>query len=119
MSRRTRALQFRPDVKRKIIERDHGCIFCQIGFYMNASADFQYKQLDIMHIVNRSQGGLGIEQNGVTGCRYHHQLLDNGSKGLRPDMISYIEEYMHEASLSGLEQRDACIPQIRVPLKFT
>ena len=61
---------------------------------MNASVDFQYKQLDIMHIVNRSQGGLGIEQNGVTGCRYHHQLLDNGSKGLRPDMISYIEEYM-------------------------
>ena len=94
MNRRTRTLQFRPDVKRKIIERDHGCIFCQIGFYMNASADFQYKQLDIMHIVNRSQGGLGIEQNGVTGCRYHHQLLDNGSKGLRPDMISYIEEYM-------------------------
>ena len=43
MNRRTRALQFRPDVKRKIIERDHGCIFCQIGFYMNASADFQYK----------------------------------------------------------------------------
>ena len=40
MNRRTRALQFRPDVKRKIIERDHGCIFCQIGFYMNASADF-------------------------------------------------------------------------------
>nr|DAH09590.1 MAG TPA: endonuclease [Caudoviricetes sp.] len=94
MNRRTKALQFKPDVKRKIIERDHGCIFCQIGFYMNASDDFQYRQLDIMHIMNRSQGGLGIEQNGVTGCRYHHQLLDNGSKGLRPDMIRYIEEYM-------------------------
>ena len=36
-----------------------------------------------MHIVNKSQGGLGIEQNGVLGCRYHHGLLDNGNKGLR------------------------------------
>lgn len=94
MNRRTRELQFKPGVKRKIIERDNGCIFCQIGFHMKSSVDFQYKQLDIMHIVNRSQGGLGIEQNGVTGCRYHHQLLDNGSKGLRPEMLRYIESYM-------------------------
>jgi hypothetical protein len=32
---------------------------------------------DIMHIVNKSQGGLGIEQNGVEGCRWHHGLMDN------------------------------------------
>ena len=33
--------------------------------------------LDVMHIVNKSQGGLGIVQNGVIGCRGHHHLLDN------------------------------------------
>lgn len=87
-------MQFKPEVRRKITERDNGCIFCQIGFHMKASVDFQYKQLEIMHIVNRSQSGLGIEENGVTGCRYHHQLLDNGSKGFRPDMLKYIESYM-------------------------
>lgn len=94
MNRRTRALQFDAKTRRKILDRDNGCIFCQIGFYMHAVSDFQYKQLEIMHIVNRSQGGLGIEQNGVTGCKYHHQLLDNGAKGLRPDMLAYIEKYM-------------------------
>lgn len=80
MNKRTKALQFDVKTRKRILDRDHGCIFCQIGFYMHSSSDFQYKQLDIMHIVNRSQGGLGIEQNGVTGCRYHHQLLDNGAK---------------------------------------
>ena len=94
MNKRTKALQFDAKTRKRILDRDHGCIFCQIGLYMHSSSDFQYKQLDIMHIVNRSQGGLGIEQNGVTGCRYHHQLLDNGAKGLRPDMLAYIEKYM-------------------------
>lgn len=94
MNRRTKALQFDAKTRRKILDRDHGCIFCQIGFHMYSTSEFQYRQLDIMHIVNRSQGGLGIEQNGVTGCRYHHQLLDNGAKGLRPDMLAYIEKYM-------------------------
>lgn len=94
MNRRTKALQFDTKTKKKILERDNGCIFCQIGFHMKATDDFQYKILDIMHIVNKSQGGLGIEENGVTGCRYHHGLLDNGSKGLREEMLRYIEEYM-------------------------
>ena len=61
---------------------------------MNASDPFQYRILDCMHIVNKSQGGLGIEENGVTGCRYHHSLLDNGNKGFREAMLAYIESYM-------------------------
>jgi hypothetical protein len=38
--------------------------------------------------------GLGIEENGVCGCRYHHSLLDNGNKGLRQEMLSIMEEYL-------------------------
>ena len=49
---------------------------------------------DIMHIVPKSQGGLGIEQNGVLGCRYHHTLMDNGNEDLRGVMFEYIEKYM-------------------------
>lgn len=94
MNRRTKALQFDPKVRKNIWERDQGCVFCKIGFYMNCTNEFQYRQFDIMHIVNKSQGGLGIEKNGVIGCRYHHQLLDNGAKGLRPEMLRYIESYM-------------------------
>lgn len=63
---------------------------------MQASYDLGYKILDCMHIVNKSQGGLGIEQNGVTGCRYHHSLLDNGNKGLRKEMLDHIESYMKQ-----------------------
>jgi len=61
---------------------------------MNNPYDWNYKILDAMHIVNKSQGGLGIEENGVIGCRYHHGLLDNGSKGLREEMLHIIEDYM-------------------------
>lgn len=61
---------------------------------MECKSPILYEIQDIMHIVNKSQGGLGIEQNGVVGCRYHHGLLDNGNKGLRSEMLYMIEEYL-------------------------
>ena len=50
----------------------------------------------IMHIVPRSQGGLGVEQNGVLGCQHHHSMLDNGNDGCREEMMQYIEMYMKD-----------------------
>ena len=91
MNARTQALQFDQETRRKIIERDEWCIFCQIGYRM---PDEPQRAMDIMHIVPRSQGGLGIEENGVVGCRWHHMMLDNGNKGERPAMMAYIENYM-------------------------
>lgn len=94
LHKRTKALRFPPIAARRIAERDNGCIFCQMAYHMPDKDDFGLRILDIMHIVPKSQGGLGVEQNGVCGCRYHHQLLDNGSKGLRQEMLGQIEEYM-------------------------
>lgn len=96
MNAKTKLRQFDKKTKQKILDRDGGCIFCRIGYHMKATDSFQYKILDIMHIVNKSQCGLGIEQNAVVGCRYHHGLLDNGSKGLRAEMLEHIESYMKE-----------------------
>lgn len=91
MHKLTKACRFNERTRNKIIKRDGGCIFCRIGY--NMPPDPQ-RATDIMHIVNRSQCGLGIEQNGVFGCRYHHELLDNGNQGLRQEMLGYIESYM-------------------------
>lgn len=52
--------------------------------------------LDIMHVVPKSDLGLGIPQNGVLGCRYHHALMDNGNKGLHGEMQDMLEDYMCE-----------------------
>lgn len=94
LHKRTKALRFPPIAAQRITERDNGCIFCQAGYDMPLKDDFGLHILDIMHIVPKSQGGLGVEQNGVCGCRYHHQLMDNGNKGLRQEMLWMIEEYM-------------------------
>ena len=91
MHERTKALQFSPETRAKIVERDGGCIFCNILFRMESNPS---TATDIMHIVPRSQGGLGIEQNGVLGCRWHHHMLDNGNDGARPYMLQYCEKYM-------------------------
>lgn len=91
MHKRTKACNFPAKTVKKIRERDGGCIFCQKLYYMPPEPQYIY---DIMHIVNRSQGGLGIEENGVCGCRYHHSLLDNGNKGIRQKMLEIIEDYM-------------------------
>ena len=47
-----------------------------------------------MHFVNKSQGGLGVEENGVVGCQYHHGLLDNGHLGLRDEMLEMMETHL-------------------------
>lgn len=52
------------------------------------------RDYQIMHIVNRSQGGLGVEQNGVIGCLYHHMMYDNDNKGRGKEMDEIIEKYM-------------------------
>ena len=49
---------------------------------------------DIMHIVNKSQGGLGIEQNGVLGCRYHHSMMDNGNTDNANQMRELARNYL-------------------------
>ena len=94
MTKRTKSLQFSKATKQQIFERDEQCIFCKQGFHRHSTDPFAYLIPDIMHIINKSQGGLGIIENGALGCRYHHSLLDNGAKGLREEMFEIIEDYM-------------------------
>lgn len=95
MKKRTRKLQFSRKEKEKVFNRDNGrCIFCKKGGFTMCEDDFQHEIKDIMHYVPKSAGGLGIEQNGAVGCRYHHTLLDNGSRGMRKQMLVYFEKYL-------------------------
>ena len=78
-SKRSKACDIPPAVKMKVYERDNGCcIFCGKRGMPNA------------HIIPRSHGGLGIEQNIVTACLYCHSRLDNSS---------YREIYLNHAKI--------------------
>lgn len=95
MKKHTRALQFTKKEKEKIYDRDYGaCLFCRLGYHMDSTTELGYEIKDIMHYIPKSAGGLGIEQNGVLGCRYHHSLLDNGNKGLRSEMLETMKGYL-------------------------
>ena len=95
MSKYTKLLQFSQAEKQKIFERDRGeCIFCKIGYHEECKEPFLLNVKDVMHFIPKSSLGLGIEQNGAIGCRYHHGLLDNGNKGLRPEMMQIFENYL-------------------------
>ena len=97
MHRSTKKLQFDQKTREKIYERDrHQCIFCRAGYHMNSTTEMGYQLDGIMHYIPRSQGGLGIEQNGALGCHYHHELMDNGSKGLRREMQAMMRKYFKE-----------------------
>lgn len=96
MKKRTKALQFSQETINQIGQRDECCIFCKMWYHMPPKPRYENTILDIMHIVPKSQGGLGIAENGVLGCRYHHGLLDNGNKSLRAEMIGIIEDYMKD-----------------------
>lgn len=86
--------QFNEKTRKEIRSRDGGCIFCQQNYYMQNKDTMLYQIYDIMHYINKSQGGLGIPKNGAVGCRYHHMLLDNGNKGIRQEMLKIFKNYL-------------------------
>lgn len=82
MHRETRATSIPPAVKKAVWERDCGrCVFCRS---INAGPH--------CHIVRRSQGGLGIEQNIFTSCDKCHREFD--SEGRDGPLHKEIRAYM-------------------------
>lgn len=83
MHRETKATAIPPAVKKAVWERDCGqCVFCG-----------SIKAGPHCHIVRRSHGGLGIEQNIFTACDFHHRAFDEeGTSGpLHKEMRSYMK----------------------------
>lgn len=82
-SKRAKACAISKKTKLRVYERDGGlCIFCH------------RKGLPEAHIVPRSHGGLGIEQNIVTACRPCHDRLDNSTD--RQDMLRTAAAYLSQ-----------------------
>ena len=95
--KRTKATQIKTATAEKVIRRDQcTCIFCYENYHMgNSDTDRIGMSIhDIMHFIPRSQGGRGIEQNLAVGCRYHHQMLDNGKDGNREEMLGIFEKHL-------------------------
>lgn len=81
MHKRTKACSISKKTKLKVYERDMGtCIFCGAPGLPEA------------HVVPRSHGGLGVEQNIVTVCRICHDKMDNSVQ--RQQMLSKAAEYL-------------------------
>ena len=93
-SKQAKAHEFSQATRKMIYERDGGCIFCQIGYHMEGANPFALTMRSIMHFIPRSAGGLGIPENGAVGCQWHHEMLDNGNTGRRPEMLEIFEEYL-------------------------
>lgn len=93
-SKRAKAVEFPPKVRKAIKARDNGCIFCQMEYHMEKATWQGLSTFSIMHFIPRSDGGLGIEENGAEGCQYHHDMLDNGHEGYRAEMMELFEEYL-------------------------
>lgn len=93
MSKRSRLCEFSAKEREKIHKRDNEtCLFCRLGYHMSSQAGIG--DLQIAHFVARSQGGMGVEQNGALLCIYHHQMLDNGNLGNRHEMETLFREYL-------------------------
>lgn len=96
MSRRSKMCEFSPRAREEIKRRDGGCVFCRLGYMLPPEDEFilSTHRYQIMHFIPRSQGGLGIPENGAVGCLWHHNMLDNGNNGLRDDMLTIFEAYL-------------------------
>lgn len=94
MNKRSKACQFDRKTAEAIVNRDQGCMFCNLHYHLENSLLADRSVFDIMHIVNKSHGGLGVIQNGAQGCRYHHSLMDDGNKGFHEEMLQMAKNYL-------------------------
>ena len=85
--KQTDATDIPKEVKDKVFERDeHMCVWCgRMNAYVMPEA----------HFIPRSKGGLGIEENILTLCRYTcHEKYDHGYRHNREEMRAYFREYL-------------------------
>lgn len=92
----TKLLQFDKATQRLIYERDRMCLFCKLEYHMEGFNPNKMDCIihDVMHFIPKSKLGLGIPENGVWGCRYHHHMLDNGKGGYRKEMLKIMANYL-------------------------
>ena len=100
MRKDTRARDFGPKVKMAIARRDSldgwpCCVWC--GY--PAPAELAYSNA---HYIPRSQGGLGIEQNGLTLCPLCHSRYDQTTE--RPKMREFFRNYLKEHYVGWSEE---------------
>ena len=82
---RTKATDISKAVKLRVNERDNGyCILCGKSASWHESC---------CHVIPRSSGGLGIEENIVTLCQECHKAFDEGPN--RQKIMSKLMGYMH------------------------
>lgn len=91
----TKHLEFTAKARKAIHKRDQEtCVFCAAGYEPPEDPAYCRTALQIMHIVPRSQLGMGVEQNGALGCVWHHQMMDNGNRQNRKEMLTMLEDRM-------------------------
>jgi hypothetical protein len=92
MRKDTKARDFDRKAKEAISKRDGidgwtCCVYCGLA----APAPLAWSNA---HFIARSQGGLGIPENGLTLCPECHRLYDQS--WARPTMRRYFREYLKE-----------------------
>lgn len=91
-SKRSKATDISPSVKKAVAERDFGCcIFCGKAGLPEA------------HVISRAHGGLGVEKNIVTVCRSCHDKMDNSK--MRGQYIGFAKSYL-TSIYPGWDEKD-------------
>ena len=86
MHRRTKATSISRDVKRKVYLRDKcSCILCH---------RYACPEWACAHVIPRSRGGMGVEQNIVTLCPVCHRRYDTAREPERTETEKYLTEYL-------------------------
>lgn len=94
-SRAAKAHEFSQKSRKEIFMRDLGqCIFCRLKYHEEEATWLGKEMQSVMHYIPRSRGGLGIPENGAIGCAYHHDMLDNGYRGRREEMLQIFKNYL-------------------------
>lgn len=74
--RKAKALKITTEVYNKVADRDKGCILCQMLGEHPKVTEAREKGLPVVyechHYISRGRLGMGIEENLVILCKFHH-----------------------------------------------
>ena len=96
MNNRTKYLKYGKETAKEVMDRDRECLFCRLKYHTEGQnlSDLEFNIFDIAHFINRSQGGLGVKENLILLCRWHHSHFDNSNKSYRQEMQQIAEDYL-------------------------
>jgi 5-methylcytosine-specific restriction endonuclease McrA len=82
--------QIPSDMRRRVLERDHGCVGPRIGLDGPCLGAIELDHIRASHAMGKKSET--AERNLISLCNFHHKTKTENGRWIRPLLVAYVEE---------------------------